>query len=105
MDPAWSLDSKKLLYVSAAGMRYSTDQDFSEPHIMSISLDGTRGPALLGGDNSSQRYPSYSPDGNWITFSSDKSGNWDIYVARADGSHSTDITNSPSDEIQPSWGK
>lgn len=96
-DPAWSPDSKKLLY--------ATDNGTGKFDIMSVTADGTPGNALTGGNASSQRYPSYSPDGNWITFSSDKSGNWDIYISPADGSRWTNITPSPAIDTQPSWGK
>jgi len=47
--------------------------------------------------------PSWSPDGNQITFASDRAG-WDIYVMNADGSNQANITNSSEDhEYSPSW--
>lgn len=96
-DPAWSPDGKKLLYATNKG----TDKF----NIMSVSLDGTPGPAITGANNASQRYPCYSPDGKLIAFSSDKGGNEEIYVAPVDGSRWINITNSPSTDMQPSWGK
>ena len=32
-----------------------------------------------------ERYPSWSPDGRWIAYSSDESGEYEIYVTQADG--------------------
>ncbi len=96
-DPAWSPDGKKLLY--------ATNKGTGKFNIMSVSPDGTPGPAITGANNASQRYPCYSPDGKLITFSNDIEGNWDIDIIDADGSHWINITNSPSTDIQPRWGK
>ena len=30
-------------------------------------------------------YPAWSPDGEWIVFSSDRNGNFGIFVVRRDG--------------------
>jgi len=37
-------------------------------------------------------YPVFSPDGNWIAFSSKRNGNWDIYVIPADGGRARQLT-------------
>jgi TolB protein len=37
----------------------------------------------------------------WLTFVSDRAGNWDIYLARADGSMVHQLTDSPADEWNP----
>ena len=41
-------------------------------------------------------YPSFSPDGSKIAFSSDRDGNYEIYVMNADGSNQTRLTNNPA---------
>jgi hypothetical protein len=94
-DPAWRPDGKQLLYVSDGGT--------GKFDIMTLAPDGTPGSALTGGDTSSQRFPSYSPDGTWISFASNKSGNLDVYVSPADGSRWTNISNSPGIDTQPAW--
>jgi len=38
-----------------------------------------------------------------IVFSSDRSGDWEIYVMNADGSSLSNVTNHPADDIGPSW--
>jgi Tol biopolymer transport system component len=38
---------------------------------------------------------SYSPDGKWIAFTSNRTGDLDVYVMHADGSHIVQITKTP----------
>ena len=42
-------------------------------------------------------------DGNLIAFTSGRTGNQDIYVARSDGTGVTDLTNKPEDSGNPAW--
>lgn len=48
---------------------------------------------------------SWSPDGQWITFSSDRAGgNWDLYKMTPDGQTVVPLTNDPvSNDGWPSW--
>jgi Tol biopolymer transport system component len=49
-------------------------------------------------------FPSWSRDGSTIAFTSDASGNNDIYTANADGSHVVDVTpNSPTLDAMYGW--
>jgi len=45
--------------------------------------------------------PSWSPDGRWIYFSSERAGNKDIYRVRADGSMEERLTDDPASESSP----
>lgn len=47
----------------------------------------------------------YSPDRSRIAYASDQaeSGNYDIYVADADGRHPVRLTNEPGMDLQPQW--
>ncbi len=44
-----------------------------------------------------------SPDGQWLAFDSDRSGNMDIYKMRVDGTGLQQLTRDPADDFRPSW--
>jgi Tol biopolymer transport system component len=46
---------------------------------------------------------SFSPDGSQIAFASSRSGNFDVYVAGADGSNPRSVASSPGQEAEPVW--
>lgn len=46
---------------------------------------------------------SWSPDGKWIAFSSDRDGNWEIYVMTASGSNVRRLTSNSADDGWPVW--
>ncbi|HLV79200.1 MAG TPA: hypothetical protein VKT32_02930, partial [Chthonomonadaceae bacterium] len=48
-------------------------------------------------------YPQFSPDGNWISFSSTRSGNWDIYVIPATGGEVARLTWHSGGDISYGW--
>jgi TolB protein len=51
-----------------------------------ISLDGS-GLSQVTGDAAANFYPSWSPDGRRVAFSSNRDGDWDIFVMDIDGSN------------------
>ena len=46
---------------------------------------------------------SYSPDGQHITFISDRSGNFDLWIIAADGSAPTQLTDDDFFDLFPGW--
>ena len=44
-----------------------------------------------------------SPDGQWLAFDSDRSGNSDIYKMRIDGTGLQQLTRDPADDFRPQW--
>lgn len=47
--------------------------------------------------------PSFSPDGNWIVFTSTREQNPDIYLMTANGANEVNLTHNPARDMQPDW--
>jgi Tol biopolymer transport system component/DNA-binding winged helix-turn-helix (wHTH) protein len=47
--------------------------------------------------------PQYSPDGSRVVFSSNRSGNWEIWVCNGDGSNPVQLTSQGSHSGTPRW--
>lgn len=87
--PALSPDGKKLAFV------YRGDVWVSD------STGGRAYPVTQHAEMDA--YPIFSPDGQWIAFSSIRSGNWDIYVVPATGGTARQMTFSSGGEIATDW--
>jgi WD40 repeat protein len=46
---------------------------------------------------------SFSPDGSRIVFASSRNGNFDLFVADADGGNQVQLTATPANEAEPAW--
>ena len=57
-----------------------------------------RGPDALG-----DSAPTWSADSTRVAFSSDETGNLDIYVMNADGTERVNLTNREAKDMEPSW--
>ena len=67
--------------------------------IWTIGADGTRARPLLR-----EAYaPSWSPDGSRLAFVSRRSGDEEIYIARADGTGIRRLTKLPGADLGPNW--
>jgi serine/threonine protein kinase len=60
-------------------------------------------PPPLTFDPGLQSEPSWSPDGRFIAYSSDRGGNFDIWVQQVSGGNPVQVTKSPAHDWQPSW--
>src|SRR5262249_31692224 len=47
--------------------------------------------------------PSFSPDGETIAYTSNRSGNFEIYLKQVSGGPDIDISNNPADDIDPAY--
>jgi Tol biopolymer transport system component/DNA-binding winged helix-turn-helix (wHTH) protein len=50
-----------------------------------------------------QSEPTWSPDGRFIAYSSDRGGNFDIWVQSVGGGNPVQVTHSPAHDWQPDW--
>jgi Tol biopolymer transport system component len=62
-----------------------------EGHVYVAGTDGT-GLRRMTGDTAIDRVPRWSPDGDWIAFSSTRSGQLEVWKIRRDGSDLTQLT-------------
>ena len=67
--------------------------------IWTIDADGRRARPLVRGAYS----PAWSPDGSRLAFVSSRSGDEEIYVAKADGTGVTRLTRLPGPDLSPAW--
>ena len=49
------------------------------------------------------RYPDWSPDGSKIVFTSNRYGDWEIFVMNTDGTELTRLTFNPAADTEPAW--
>jgi serine/threonine protein kinase/Tol biopolymer transport system component len=80
----------------------------SLPRTPTTSAEAERAPVQrsltrLTFDQGLQTDPTFSPDGRFIAYASDKSGNFDIWVQSVAGGDAVQVTKSPAHETQPDW--
>ncbi len=95
-DSSWSPDGKKVVVVT----------NISGRHNLWVVPAAGGWPQQLTISDQRQRNPSWSPDGQWIAFQSDKDGNeqWDIFVVSPKNGDVVNLTNSPAvSEESPTW--
>jgi len=84
---------------------------FSGRVVFQSDLDGdneiylltSKGLKKLTDNTWSDEYPKWSPDGKWVAFNSNRTGNFDIYVMNEDGGQVRQITSGPRDEVEHAW--
>jgi len=93
-DQDWSPDSQKIVYAMAGYAGLPSD-------IYVMNIDGTQKVKIASGKifcNSN----SWSPDGTKIAYSSEETGNREIFVINPDGTGKTQLTNNPfQDDFRP----
>lgn len=91
---AWSPDGRKLAFVGRLPS--------GETRIWVASVDGGEPVALTDGKHRDDQ-PAWSPDGKYLVFVSERDGNADLYLVRADGSGQTRLTQAPGADWLPRW--
>ena len=89
-------DGRSLLYT----LETETGVAFN---IYRIRVDGSERVAITQDAEGFKTDLVWSPIGNWIAFTSNVEGNYDIYLIRSDGTGLTRVTKSNVDEYAPAW--
>lgn len=104
--PVWSPDGRHIAFVSfrdtVAGKWGLGDGSI---YVMEFDPEtGTAGTVWrVTGKGGSEGWPTWSPDGRRVAFQSDRSGNWDIWIANADGSGLVQLTHHTANDRYASW--
>lgn len=81
--------------VTWSAIRIAGGADTNLLHLMSV--------ARLTHDPEFSESPTWSPDGKMLAFSSNRSGNYEIYVRRIEGGQEVNVTNDPRQDFQPDF--
>jgi len=93
---AWSPDGRSLVFVARGAAK--------DAKARILAWDAARDTTTVLTDGKSvDDMPSYSPDGRYIAFVSDRDGRPDVWIMRADGSGRTRVASSPATRWLPSW--
>src|SRR5689334_14528873 len=68
-----------------------------------IANDNGSGVTRLTDNQARDIYPRFSPDGKWIAFSSNREGNYDVYVIPASGGKPKQLTYHSQDDNVVGW--
>ena len=104
--PSWSPDGKRIVFASDRDGHVHAKHGWPTSEIYVMDADGGNEQKLTN-NPADDGFPSWSPDGKWIVFQSnrdwDNPRNTEIYVMDADGGNQQRLTENPNEDESPSW--
>lgn len=108
-NPAWSPDGKQIVFESGRDNNGETcfdDACHANSEVYSMNADGT-GQRRLTSQSADDGSPSWSPDGRWVVFASERrepeASSYQLYVMSPAGRCVNRLISSPDDYLDPSW--
>ena len=83
----WSPDGGRIVFNAFTAIGGSPQ------NIWAVDSEGGAARLLIGGGSSEDLYPNFSRDGEWVYFTSDRNGQFDVWKLRADGGDLVQVTN------------
>lgn len=100
-DLDWSPISPSIAFVDNA---YIREDGRRVSQIWIMGDDGSEAEPLTDG-TSNNLSPSWSPDGTRLLFSSDRDGDFDLYVLEIATGATSQLSDAPSDQLEPAWSE
>jgi serine/threonine protein kinase len=98
--PAWSPDGARLVFISPCSKR---QDQYPGANLYIINADGSGLTPPLSTGEDGDFYPSWSPDGTRIAFTSLRDGSPQIYVLNLDNNLVLHLTSASGDSRLPDW--
>ncbi len=86
--------------IAKKGRLLAYQEHFQDTNLWRVASTGREPPEPLISSTREENFPDYSADGTRIAFASNRSGNWETWIAGADGSNQRQIT---SYAAAPAW--
>ncbi|MEZ5098917.1 MAG: protein kinase [Thermoleophilia bacterium] len=91
-NPTWSPDGIHVVFTRIDG----------DAELVSIDLE-TGEETVLTDNDALDDFASFSPDGTQIAFTTNRDGNFEVYVMGSDGSDQTRLTDDEAEDARPAW--